>query len=707
MKLTTQSFILFVMITIFMIQFHPLMGQTVKAVNDTIDLYPGVPRVFNLLANDTVPMGDSIKVLGGNSSGEPPIVVTSNYLGFKTYTVSPLWGFNGNLTGSYTIFDYTLSKNSKGYILFRIHDRSYDSLDINNVKAAITAYGNEFILWAANKSIFKVPKWTQQATIFNFVPWIGGKGDDSLIYLAAEKYRQGQTVQLPGFNPDFYAGPIMDSVNYSIYQDTVWNRVWKISKIEIEYHKTHWNQPGYKIPENIFTWPGDGNVNYGQAAHLAPYHDNNGDGIYRASDGDYPLFRGDQAIFAIFNDDRGNHRDSGGRKMKLEFHMMAYAFNLPDDSAFKNTIFIHYKILNRSSRTYYQTYLGAYMDLDIGYMIDDFIGCNVDKSSVIGFNGKPVDGPPGDPAGYGPHPPAQSVTILGGPRLDPIGHDRPKFDISGHRLCDESVNGTGFGDSIADNERYGLTNFLAYKSYSVIQHNYMSTPETPLGYYQNLQSIWVDSTHLWYGGYGHAGNGGYGPDCRFMFPFKTDTLNWGTGCQPPNGPIYWTEKTAAILPDDIRGMASMGPFTFLPGDTQELDIAFIFARDYTGQDTLNPSVDKLGAMIDIVRNSYNTGKLPNDGSFFGINDPQTHPTSSLKIYPNPASELVNIQFDNSIYKNVIVRIVNTNGVVVYSTISRSSGRILVLKIPNLLSGLYFINAQNNDINLFGKMIINK
>ena len=186
-----------------------------------------------------------------------------------------------------------------------------------------------------------------------------------------------------------------------------------MTKQEIEYHKTHWNSQGYVAPVNIVNWPGNGNTTYGQAAELAPYYDNNGDGKYNAADGDYPLIMGDEAIYAIYNDDRDVHKDSGGKKMKIEIHLMTYAFDLPDDSAFKNTIFFNYKIFNRSSRTYYNTYLGAWADLDIGYGQDDYIGCDVGRNSFIGFNGSVIDGT-GQSDAYGAHPPAQSVTILGG-----------------------------------------------------------------------------------------------------------------------------------------------------------------------------------------------------------------------------------------------------------------------------------------------------
>ncbi len=686
-----------------------LSSQTLKAVNDTIDLYPGIARTYNLLGNDTVPVSDSIRILGGTPTGSSLILVTGSYRGFFTFLVRPIWGFNGPVTANYVILDVTLGRTSTASILFRIHDRSYDTLEINNVRAAITAFGNEFFLPAAGSigtyegNLFRVPKQGGAGTVFNFVPWIGGKGSDSTLYLAAERFIQGPTGGTPGFCPDYYAGPVMDSVNYSVYQDTVWNHVWKVKKSEIEYHIAHWNDAGYKAPENILTWPGNGNTAYGQTEQLAPFHDRNGDGKYRASDGDYPLIRGDEAIFAVFNDDRSIHKETTGKKLKAEFRMMAYAFDLPGDSAFKNTIFLHYDIVNRSSRTYYNTFLGFFTDLDIGVGQDDYIGCDVERSSIVGFNGKTIDGPNQSYA-YGAHPPAEAVTLLGGPFMDPAGHDRPRLDNTGHQLCNESVNGTGFGDSIADNERYGLTGFLPSVN---MGQGFFSDPTLAPDYYRSMNSVWHDSVHLYYGGQGHPAYNGYGPDCRFAYPWESDSVNWGTGCRLPDGPLNWTMRGSGFTPGDIRGCGSSGPFTFRPGDIQQMDIAFVFARDYTGPDTLEPSVGKLREMVDIIRNSYNSGTLPGGNSFFGINEQQQNSSISLKIYPNPASDKINIQFEKTVSENLGIRIVNTTGTEVYSGVINPSGKLIRLDVRSLLTGIYFVTIQGKEFSSSGKVVIIK
>jgi hypothetical protein len=290
--------------------------------------------------------------------------------------------------------------------------------------------------------------------------------------------------------------------------------------------------------------------------------------------------------------------------------------------------------------------------------------------------------------------------------MDPAGQDRPRLDNSGHQLCNESINGTGFGDNIANNEHYGLTNFMALWNLST-NLSYEEDPKYANEFYNSMQSIWIDTTHLFYGGQGHSGFGGYGPDCRFAFPGKSDSLNWGPGCQVPNGPVDWTEYNSAIPPSDIRGIGGMGPFTFHPGDVQEVDLALIFARDYTGEDTVEPSVVKLDQMIDIVRNSYSTGVLPNGGSFFGIDNHSAISDNVLKIYPNPAKETVNLLFNRTVNDQVDIRILNTSGIVVNSLSLHPSGRIVSINVKGLPAGIYFINVMTKEFTTSGKLIILK
>jgi hypothetical protein len=681
----------------------PVFSQQTKAVNDTINLVPGYPKTVNLLINDSFPPGDSVFITGGTSIGGGVIKATWHQGGYYTYLAENR-GIGNLLLGKYKLHNATTGDTSTAQLVFRIWDHSYETLDINDVSALFSCSGNHFYAPFSNDygPRFIVPKGSGKSSIFNSSFWIGGLDEVNVLHSAFDKYRQGPVVGYPGKNPDFYAGPVMDSVNYSANMDTTWSYIWNLKKSDIEYHKAHWQDPGYLPVYDILTWPGNGDPALGQLAELAPFHDQNNDGIYNPYDGDYPWIRGDQALFFIFNDDRGPHKESLGNKMKVEIHGMAYAFNLPGDSAFSKTIFLNYKIYNRSARVYHDTWLGVFTDIDLGYPQDDYMMCDVERGSYIGYNGPPKDGN-GETNAYGDQPPAVAITLLAGPLMPPSGADRPKVDNQGNPLCDESVNGTGFGDGIPDNERLGLTTLMFPTSSNSGYPGFM-TPGYDFQYYNFMKAIFLDSTHLTYGGIGHEGNGAYGPDCRFLYPGLTDSLHWGSGCQEPLGPVNWTERSAGINPHDISGIASAGPVTFSPGEYLELDVAYTWARDYDPSDTTR-SIGKLGEMIDIIRNGFQMNELPGGGSFLGTNDGGSLPGTDMKIYPNPASARVTVGFGEILKEAADLRLINPSGNTVAIFRAGCGVSSLSVDLSGYPEGLYFVTAVINRRVITGKVAL--
>lgn len=247
-------------------------------------------------------------------------------------------------------------------------------LDINNVKARFNSAGDLF--WDKSNTQFFVPKATGKSTIFAGNLWIGGIDGGGQLHMAGQTYRQAGT--------DYFQGPVMSPNNYSVSQDILWNKVWKINKSTIDSFKLgYFSVP----PPSIANWPGNGNTGLGQAAVLAPYADINSNGTYDPANGDYPVIRGDQAVFFLFNDDRNLHTETGGLKLGVEVHGMAYAFNCPQDSAFHNTLFIHYDIYNRSANNYNKTRFGIWTDFDIDYYLDDYVGCDTVLNAYYGYNG--------------------------------------------------------------------------------------------------------------------------------------------------------------------------------------------------------------------------------------------------------------------------------------------------------------------------------
>ncbi|MBM3405588.1 MAG: T9SS type A sorting domain-containing protein [Bacteroidetes bacterium] len=699
-------------ISFFILSDFRMNGQTLIAVNDTFKIYPGVELTVEPLLNDTFDNFEHKKIIYKYvASQHGKVSLTGSFL-FRAYFEASSWVFPDTAIYEYSLIDTLTNDTARANLIFYKAYEPGKYLDLNNVSAIFHAFGRQFIpfqyISMGEFPGFIVPKNSGRSTIFSASPWIGGMDDNNVLHLAAEKYGQGPNAAQAHTKQDFYAGPVMDS--YSGVQDTVWNYVWKLSAADIVHHRNNWFKPGYQPIHDIRTWPGNGVDSLGQAHDLAPYVDHNGDSKYNCQDGDYPVIRGDEAIFFILNDERWFHSETEGIPMRIEMHGMAYAFDLPDDSAFKNTIFLHYKLFNRYYKNYHAAYFGLFTDFDIGYAEDDYVGCDVERSLFFGYNGDGFDQdhlnlPEDDTIpGYGAHPPAQGVVFLGGPRLEADGLDNPSKDNQGNQLCDRSVNGIGFDDGIIDNERMGMTGFflkhpnLPLPGVGWEQNDYFTH------YYQQLKQSWNDNTHLQYGGLGHPDAGSYGPSCNFIFPGESDTLNWGLNCNLPNGPKNWTEVTLQTIPGDRRGLGTMGPFNFESGEMEEIDLAFVFARDYEGVDSSH-SVNKLRQMVDIIRNAFITNILPDGRQFVSAPEPATRQDQSLKIYPNPANQMFTLVLPETANMACQLQMTDDMGRVVYQKKLNKGTRESQVETTGMNPGVYVLTIHGGEFWQSSKVII--
>jgi len=561
-------------------------------------------------------------------------------------------------------------------------------LDINNVRARFNSCGNNF--WDLDSaSHYEVPKDSGITSIYSQALWIGGEDINGQLKLAGDRYYYN--------GKDFWPGPISNT--YDTVYDAEWNKVWKINKSSIDSFKLWYNNPSaypnYIIPSEILSWPAHGDVSKGQSANLAPFNDNNNDGLYNPSNGDYPIIKGDQSVFYIYNDGRNIHTQTSGAKLYVELHVMAYAFDCP--GALENTVFTNYKIYNRSTDTLVNTSIGVFTDFDLGYAYDDFIACDIQRGTYYCYNGNNIDGT-GQTNHYGIQPPAQGVTILGGPYMDFDGMDNPTT-YSGNLICDVNINGLNFNDGIPDNERLGLTKFMHFSNFGV-GHPAMGDPQNSTEYYKYLNGFWKDSTHILYGGNGHASSSppGYGPACNFMFPGDTDPCNWGTAGIPPNGPVYWTEETAGNTAYDRRGLGVSGFFTFSTGIVYELDLAMVWARADTGGPFA--SVQKMKLAIDSIRYYFINDSTPCGGNFTNVPYIKKEIKQGFIVFPNPSTDNITIkQTSNS----------NLENYEIYDMLGKSvmTGKLkesTVINIELLPDGLYFIKAFNEN-NCFTKKLI--
>jgi len=273
-------------------------------------------------------------------------------------------------------------------------------LDQNSVGAILNTNGIFFndLLTNSNGG-YLAPKDSTTSVIYSSAFWFGGTDSNGGLHLAAGKF---------GDNDDYFCGPISTDYTHADYLALYEDKFWKITKIEIDNHKTNFEQPNYIVPTVISEWPANGQSGLGVADDMAPYVDENENGIYDPENGDYPNIRGDMAVYMIMNDDAGLHAETGGEKLGMEFHYMFYQFNSND--YLDSITFINLKVINRSPNTYSNFKVGYYVDPDIGGSGDDYVGCSPTNNLMFGYNADSNDN--GTGATYGVNPPAVGIKFL-------------------------------------------------------------------------------------------------------------------------------------------------------------------------------------------------------------------------------------------------------------------------------------------------------
>ncbi len=660
------------------------------AVDDYFSIPIGDTVVLNLIKNDYHP--DSIPFR---------IAFTSNHhFTDSTITIITTYDYYWNVTENDTlIIDYTLKdihgnsgSESSGKVYITFQNKPVAWLDINNVKARVISAGLQFysggspIISNYSSHIgYFFPKESGKSPLFCTNLWIVGTDENDSLHVAAERYRQ--------IGIDFKPGPVSIVNGEVLANDSVtvaWNRVWKLTKDEIIYHKFHYADPGYQPIEAIATWPAHGDSLLGQASYLAPFVDVDGDGVYNPLNGDYPLIRGDQCIFFIINDVQ-NHTETKGKPFGIEIHVMAYEFYNPDTLALNNTVFYSYKIFNRSQNKYYNTKIGFFTDFDIGYAFDDYLGSDVQRGLIYAYNSDSIDDPVPDSSNYNGPVPAQTAMILSGPSMDADGEDNPAGQ------CDAGINGTGFGDGIVDNERYGMTRTI----YTSNTNPNFGDPDDAKEYADYMNGLWKDGSAIEYGGTGHVSGGAYGPAAHFVFPGTTDPCNWGTGGEAPYGPVDWTMKDSELNPTDVRGVAISGDFTFNPGDMQRFDVAFVSAFAEEGKTALETVLD----YSDIVKSKYLKDPDHFGYQYLGIHEtPKTGGYNRLPVWPNPVTGKVSFTYKGK-SKFAVYTIRNVSGEKI------ASGRVennqtVVTDMANQPKGLYIIRVTSHH-DVYVAKIINR
>lgn len=518
---------------------------------------------------------------------------------------------------------------SLGFALTLEAQTTRDSINLGNVKVAVNANGNLFKLSSGRASLdregFEAPAGSGNGLFFSSAPWIGAKTMNDRLKVSIGTYEETNDF-------DFRTGPVADTYNTQYFDR--YDRLWKITRNQIERHRNQFNEPDYTAPEVIRNWPARKRPALGVDRQLAPFVDANGDGVYDPDEGDYPDIRGDVAVFFIINDDRATRDSTRREPLTVELRSMVYAFDQPTNPALANAIFVNYRIANISNQDYKDTYFGQFADFDIGYSYDDYVGCDPQRQLFYSYNGDNFD-----ENNYGNQPPAAGISFLNTP----------------------------------------LNGFMSYEN----DFSPTGNPEQPIHYYRYLQSIWKDGLPI------TTDSAGRNPDTtitKYLFPGD------------PSNPEEWSMRSEGLLPTDQRGLGTAGPFTLEAGDQLCVDLAFSFARDTTqtfGQAKLG-SIRKLRQRQDSIAAFY-AGKdynCPAVDSFSLRKTSAEQPPEAINLYPNPAHDQLTIELTASEQQVQAIMIYNARGRLVRNP-SPASDETQV-QVEDLKPGFYVLRAHTAD-----------
>ncbi|MEO6304378.1 MAG: hypothetical protein ABIP51_14530 [Bacteroidia bacterium] len=415
--------------------------------------------------------------------------------------------------------------------------------------------------------------------------WLGGLDAGGQLKVAAMTYRQSGI--------DFWPGPL-DIVNTSAdpAECLKYDQIYTINRTEVD---NFFN--GGQASPNILAWPGNGDVTKNEDKYLAPFVDVLLDGVYDPSSGDYPAYDvlnkaekdnvgfcktklyGDQTLFWVFNDKGGPHTETSGIQIGVEVRAQAFAFKTNDE--INNMTFYSYEIHNRSSFQLNQTYFTIWNDADLGYFLDDYVGCDVSRGLGYIYNADPFDETAAGTNGYGDFPPAFGCDFFKGPLADL--NDGIDNDNDASVIPQTPYTGTD-----EPGETIQMSRFTYYNNNYGAFPPQTTNPDIAIHYYNFMTGFWKDGSPFTFGG------NAYGGTAPATFVYDGDPVS-GTG---------WTERTAGNLPGDRRFLQSAGPFKLLPGAVNDITFGMPWAQspvkggNLSSISLLKTADDKAQALFD-------------------------------------------------------------------------------------------------------------
>ena len=483
------------------------------------------------------------------------------------------------------------------------------SLNANSVSATISDNAVFFTDPINTTAQYEVPAGSGKRTIFAASLWVGAEDINGQVHVSGSTFNSGS----------WSSGPIADNQSYGTvnYVNAYGTSIWKVTRQQVLDHQAQYQQTGYSPIPEIADWPGNGDVSMGVADQLAPFVDNDGDGVYEPLEGDHPDFPGDEVVYVIVNDEANPNLTYLG----VEIHLMFYQFN--DNGYLGETTFLNSRVFNRSTTNYYNFRQAMYTDFDIGNYQDDYIGCDSARNMMYAYNGDAFDETNGGALGYGMNAPCQAVMSL----------NRDMFSASYY------------------------TNGAVYPT---------SDPVTEAEMWNYLNGLWADGSPMYYGGNAYN-TGPLNTPTQFVFsgnPFL------GTG---------WTEGNAnnggPNPPEDRRAVMVNHVGDLLSGASICSDFAFI----YDDSDGHLENVQNVQYIADALQNLYDSSSNFPCGFFTAsVSEPELD--IAFEVFPNPSHGTFTIQVAQNT-GSIVINVRDMMGRLIHSEVSQLEYAQLQLDVP--------------------------
>ncbi len=459
------------------------------------------------------------------------------------------------------------------------------------------------------------------------------------------------------YQTEFQPGPILSTFNTTTNDASA-----AADPTAQKYHIYKVNKGDNNLPSgarnpDYDNWPGDLG---------APYIDVNGNGKWDPGI-DQPLLYGDQELWCVYNDaSQINHsRVDSTAPMGIEVQATYFGFNQP--GALGNTMFMRWKIINKSDADYDSVLISLWADTDLGNGNDDLIACDTARNMTYVYNGDNNDT---GTNGYGTAPPADCFVILEGP------------EVPGNPTDSAILYGV---------YKKGYRNLKPFSAIVCFGGN-PTYPDPPLANPNFSKEAYE---------YQNGINGG--SDQPYIDPL-TDKPSKFVFPGDPVTEAGWTMTKSGLHPQDVRGMISTGPVTLAKGDTQEIVGGFVIAQ---GADRL-ASVSLLRLYVDTVTMLFKNNFIGSPLLSVGKSAAIPVQNSLEQNYPNPFNPATKFRYSISHAGNVTLRVFDILGREVVTLVNgeRSAGEYTVhWDASAMSSGVYFYTMRMDNFVETKKMLL--